>query len=78
MRRYIEKHAFLPIKWWIKYKRSLQSIHVKQVDELLEKKTELEQEWHDAKRKNDQRRQDKLEGFIQAIDWVCDQSKYKQ
>lgn len=80
MLRYIEKRAFLPIKWWIRYQRKKQSTHLQSTESILEKKTEVEEQLHEAKRKNNKVLQDELRGFIQAIDWVChqEQSEYKQ
>lgn len=80
MLRRIEKRVILPIKWWINYKKKRQSTEVRRVDELLQKKTDKEVEFHEARRKNDKVEQDKITGFIQAIDWVCHQEEkeYKQ
>lgn len=79
MRRIIEKRAFLPIKWWINYQVRVRNTEMRAVAELLEKRQELEEEMHECKRKNKHKELERITGFIQAIDWICqEQKKYKQ
>lgn len=79
MRRYIQKKAILPLRWWIKYQTKKQNSLLKTIDEIFDKKTEMENALHDVKRKNDKVRQDEIKGFIQALDWVCQElNEYKQ
>ena len=49
-------------------------------EEIIEKRTDIEERLSDAERKNNKVKQDELRGFIQAIDWIChqEQKEFKQ
>lgn len=77
MRKLLKKY-FLPIKWRLQEIKRYKNIHLVSVETIKEERKKKEKEYHEYIRKNYHKEAEITKGFIQALDWVCQElNEYK-
>jgi len=76
--RSIEKRYILPAKWWFKKSIDARKKHLADIKQVEEKKSEMEKLYHEQIRKNLVNESNTTKGFIQALEWICQElNEYK-